>query len=74
MIKLNLPFTDKKGGNKNSFKILSNTELNNKMKKTNIINFVKKMISLNNSNNSSNIEFVKASNTKEYYKKINKLK
>lgn len=71
MIKLNLPFTDQKGGNKNSFKILNNIEINNKMKKTNIISFVKKMISLNNNNN-SNVQFIKGSSTKDYYQKINR--
>lgn len=74
MIKLNLPFTDQKGGNKNSFKILNNSEINNKMKKTNIVSFIKKMISFNNKNNknNSNVQFIKGSSTKDYYQKINK--
>jgi hypothetical protein len=38
-----------------------------------ILNIIKKFINLNNSNNNSNkINYVKGSDTKTYYKKINK--
>lgn len=65
-----LPFTNKSGGNNNSFQILNENEIN--IKKTTIVNFVKKMIFPNNLNNSNKINYIKASDTKEYYNKINK--
>jgi ribosomal protein L17 len=76
MNKLNLPFTnDLKGGSKKSFKILNEEQINKKVKKSqSLLNFVKKMIHMNNSNNiennSNKINFVKASNTKKYYKRF----
>jgi len=72
---IKLPFTDElKGGNKKSFKILNEEQLVNKLKKdVSMLNIIKKFIHINNTNNNSNkINYVKASNTKEYYKKINK--
>ena len=72
---IKLPFTDElKGGNKKSFKILNEEQLVNKLKKdVSMLNIIKKFININNTNNNSNkINYVKASNTKEYYKKINK--
>jgi uncharacterized membrane-anchored protein YjiN (DUF445 family) len=70
---IKLPFTIQSGGNKKSYKLLSDNELNNKIKKTNIVNFVKKMIFTNSKNNNVNkVKYVKASNTKNYYNKINK--
>jgi hypothetical protein len=83
MNKLNLPFTnDLKGGSKKSFKILNEGQLNknvnkNVKKSESLLNFVKKMlftsnnINNNNQNNKQNkINFIKASNTKKYYKNI----
>ena len=72
---IKLPFTNElKGGNKKSFKILNEEQLVNKLKKdVSMLNIIKKFIHLNNNNNnSSKINYVKASDTKEYYKKINK--
>jgi hypothetical protein len=71
---IKLPFTNElKGGNKKSFKILNEEQIVNKLKKdVSMLNIIKKFINLNNSNNSNKINYVKASNTKEYYKKINK--
>jgi len=69
--KINLPFTNKlTGGNKDSFKILNEKEIDNKIRKVNIVNFIKKIIFRNNSENK--INYIKGSNTKKYYKKINK--
>jgi len=66
--KINLPFTDSsmKGGK--SFKILTEQHLINK--KNGIFNVIKKMINTNKSNN--NINYIKGSNTKDYYSKISK--
>lgn len=70
---IKLPFTIQNGGNKKSYKLLNENELNNKIKSTNIINFVKKMIFTNGKNNNVNkVIYIKASNTKNYYNKINK--
>ena len=70
---IKLPFTIQDGANKNSYKLKNEKELNNSIKKKNIVNFVKKMIFVNNTNNSSNkVKYVKASNTKKYYNKITK--
>lgn len=75
--KINLPFTNKlKGGNKDSFKILNEKEIDNKIRKVNIGNFIKKMIFTNSGKNKINLEkkinYVKGSDTKIYYKKLNK--
>lgn len=71
---IKLPFTNELKGGKKTFKILNEEQLVNKMKKdVTILNIIKKFINLNNSNNNSNkINYVKASDTKTYYKKINK--
>ena len=75
---IKLPFTTNrlKGGNKKYFKILNEEEITSKMKKnTSMLNIIKKFIHLNNENNKNNvskINYVKGSDTKEYYKKINK--
>lgn len=69
---MNLPFTNNiKGGNKKSFKILTEKQLKNKTKKdsSGLLNFVKKII-YDNSNNSNKINYIKASQTKDYYKNI----
>jgi hypothetical protein len=69
--KIKLPFSNKQKGG--SFKILPNSD--------NMVSIVKSMIftnnnSNNNNNNNSNnlnkLNFVKASETKEYYKKLSK--
>ena len=73
MNKLTLPFTnDMKGGSRKSFKILNEEKLNKRIKKSEgLLNFVKKMVYMNNSQNNSNkVNFVKASTTKSYYKNI----
>jgi len=69
---IKLPFTNElKGGNKKSFKILNDEQIVNKLKKdVSMLNIIKKFIHINNTNNNSNkINYVKASDTKEYYKK-----
>ncbi len=72
---IKLPFTNElKGGNKKSFKILNESQLNNKLKKnTTILNVIKKFIDFNNSKNtdtSNKITYIKASKTKKYYKNL----
>jgi hypothetical protein len=69
---LNLPFTNNiKGGSNKSFKILNEEEINSNIKKNpTFMNFIKKMIEINNSNKKTNINFVKASSTKKYYKNL----
>jgi len=80
---MKLPFTiDINGGNKESFKILNNKQINEKIKKDpNILNFIKKMFIKNTSNskkslniNTNKINYLKATSTEEYYKKINSKK
>ena len=74
---IKLPFTNElKGGNKKSFKILNEEQVVDKLKKdVSMLNIIKKFIHINNTNNNSNkINYVRASDTKEYYKKINKKK
>ena len=72
---IKLPFTIQDGANKKSYKLKNENELNNSIKKKNIVNFVKKMIFVNTANNTANnssnkVKYVKASNTKKYYNKI----
>lgn len=69
---LNLPFTNNiKGGSNKSFKILNEEEINSNIKKNpTFMNFIKKMIEINNSNKKTNVNFVKASSTKKYYKNL----
>jgi len=71
---IKLPFTNElKGGNKKSFKILNEEQIVNKLKKdVSMLNIIKKFIHINNTNNSNKINYVKGSDTKEYYKKIKK--
>ena len=71
-MELNLPFTTQKGGDKRSFKILNEKDISNNLKNTNIINYVKKMIFSSNMLNNNKINYIKGSNTKLYYKEINK--
>jgi hypothetical protein len=74
--KIFLPFTTNnlKGGSKKSFKILSESEITQKSKKTTagMFNFLEKMLDGNNSknNNSNKVNFVKASETEKYYKSL----
>jgi hypothetical protein len=85
--KIKLPFTiTMSGGNKESFKILNNKQINENIHKkikndTNILSLVKKMFIKNTSNskkslnnNSNKIKYLKATSTEEYYKKINSKK
>ena len=73
---INLPFTNNiKGGSNKSFKILNEEEINSNIKRNpTFMNFLKKMIEINNSNKNSNknskINYVKASDTKSYYKNL----
>ena len=56
-----------------SFKILNNEQINKKIKNNvGLLNYIQKMISSNNSNNSNKVEYVKASTTNTYYKNISK--
>jgi hypothetical protein len=76
--KIFLPFTInnlKGGGKKKSFKILNENEITKKSKKTTagMFNFLKKIIKNNKNNknnNNSKINFVKASETENYYKTL----
>jgi len=71
---IKLPFTNElKGGNKKSFKIMNEEQLVKNVKKDEtILNYLKKFITFNNNNNNNNtkINYMKGSDTKEYYKKI----
>ena len=72
---IKLPFsTDLKGGSKSSFKILNETDLNLSVKNntSSILNTVKRMIYQNTSENSNKINYMKASDSKKYYKTIKK--
>lgn len=72
---IKLPFSsDLKGGSKSSFKILNETDLNLSVKNntSSILNTVKKMIYQNTSENSNKINYMKASDSKKYYKTIKK--
>jgi 3-deoxy-D-arabino-heptulosonate 7-phosphate (DAHP) synthase class II len=75
---IKIPFTNElKGGNKKSFKILDDKQLVKNVKNnTSILNMIKKFIDINNTslsmNNTNKINYIKASDTKEYYQKINK--
>jgi hypothetical protein len=66
-----LPF-NLKGGNKKSFKILSEEELLNKShkNKSGLLNVIKKMIFQNKNSNSNNTSYMKASETNNYYKNL----
>ena len=77
--KINLPFTNMKGSNNNSFKILNENKLNKLSfkKSAGLINSITNIIYKNsnsnsNSNKSNSINYIKASTTQEYYKNINK--
>jgi len=67
---IKLPFTNLiKGGNNDSFKIMNNTQINKKIKNSgNLLGFIKKIFVKNSYNK---IKYLKASETEEYYKKIN---
>jgi hypothetical protein len=69
---INLPFINNiKGGNNKSFKILNEEEINSNIKKNpSFMNFIKKMIQINNSNSKSNVNYIKASDTQKYYKNL----
>ena len=72
---IKLPFTtDLKRGGGSSFKILNESGLNLSVKNntSSILNTVKKMIYQNTSENSNKINYIKASDTKKYYKNIKK--
>jgi ribulose kinase len=74
------------GGNKNSFKILNNKQINESIHEKikndeNILSLIKKMFIKNTSNskkslvsNTNKINYLKATSTEEYYKKINSKK
>ena len=71
--KLKLPFI-LNGGNKKSFKLLNENELKKKSLKQSagMLNYLQKIIfEKNNSNNELN--YIKASETKEYYKNRGKI-
>ena len=71
---IKLPFMmNKSGGAKSSFKILTENEINEKASKNkNIITFIKRMLDINNKN--KNINYIKASDSQKYYRKLKKIK
>ena len=84
---IKLPFTiTMSGGNKESFKILNNKQINESIHEKiknddNILSLIKKMFIKNTSNskkslnsNTNKINYLKATSTEEYYKKINSKK
>ena len=84
---MKLPFTiTMTGGNKESFKILNNKQVNESIHEkikndNNILSLIKKMFIKNTSNskkslnsNTNKINYLKATLTEEYYKKINSKK
>ena len=62
------------GGNKSSFKILNNKEVEKKSLKQNagLLNYIEKLVfeDENKKKNKENINYLKASTTKLYYKNI----
>ena len=84
---IKLPFTiTMTGGNKESFKILNSKQINESIHEKiknddNILSLIKKMFIENTSNskkslnsNTNKINYLKATSTEEYYKKINSKK
>jgi hypothetical protein len=67
---MNIPFTNNKGGNTKSFKILNNDEIDSNMKKHTFVNFIKKM--LYNEKKNNKIYYMKATESKDYYNKLKK--
>lgn len=70
MNKLKLPFTDNMNGGKKSFKILNENQI---MNNPSILNIIQKMFETTPETQSS-AKYIKASTTKQYYKKINSKK
>ena len=74
--KILLPFTKNnlKGGNKKSYNLLNEKELSLKTKETSagMLNFIKKMLSINKTSNNFNnkVNYVKATKTEKYYKNL----
>jgi hypothetical protein len=70
--KLKLPFI-LNGGNKKSFKLLNDKEITKKSLKQSagMLDYLQKLMFENNSlEKNSNLTYVKASDTKKYYKKL----
>jgi len=74
--KVNLPFTTSNSKKNNSYKLMNDKELIMKVGKSkSLLNVVTKLIKGNsneNNENRSDIRYIKASDTKEYYKKLKK--
>jgi hypothetical protein len=74
--KINIPFTNKNiGGNKNVFQVLNDKQLNDNYEISTIpfLKIFESIMKKNNSkNNSKNNIFIKGSETKKYYQKLNK--
>jgi hypothetical protein len=72
--KIKIPFTTDNIENKETFKLLNENKIKSKMNnKKSLLNSIKNIIFSNNSSNNSlsnNINYIKASKTKEYYKKL----
>jgi hypothetical protein len=71
MKKINIPFTTDINGGNNSFKILNENTIKKTSTKNSIgiLNYVKKLMYKNQSNKSSNnVNYIKASNTKNFKK------
>jgi len=71
MKKINIPFTTDINGGNNSFKILNEDIIKKTSTKNSIgiLNYVKKLMYKNQSNKSANnINYIKASNTKNFKK------
>jgi hypothetical protein len=72
--KLKLPFILNGGNNKKSFKLLNEKELTKKTlnQSAGMLSYLQKILYENSSNmnNSSNFNYIKASETKKYYKDI----
>ena len=66
--KLNLPFTNEKKKGGKAFKILNEDQLN--YKKKDILDIIKNMVKANSINTTNKINYIKGSNTKEYYERI----
>jgi hypothetical protein len=64
--KIKLPFTNEKKRGGKSFKIINEDQIG--YPKKDIYNIIKNIF---NSNSSNKINYIKGSNTKEYYNKIN---
>ena len=71
---INIPFTiDSNNKSKKTYKLSNEKYIGGRIfENKKFIKLIANMLSMNKNNNSNNIKYVKASDTKEYYKSITK--